>query len=121
MRDRLKSFECSKYLRAVADPERLKIIQCLQAGDRTVGDVARELNTSVANVSHHLKQLRAAGLVRPRRQGRFIHYALASEILRQPPQVGGSPLPVLDFGCCRLELGEKKGEDKRSKEENVKT
>ena len=102
MRDRLKSSECSKYLRAVADPERLKIIQCLQAGDRTVGAIARELGSSVANVSHHLKLLRSAGLARPRRQGRFVSYSLAPKIIRRATK---SRLAVLDFGCCRLELG----------------
>ena len=83
MRDRLKSPECSKYLRAVADPERLKIIQFLQAGDKTVGVIAHGLGSSIANTSHHLKLLRQAGLVCPSKKGRFVSYSLEPKILRQ--------------------------------------
>ena len=36
MRDRLQSSECARYLKAMADPERLKIVQCLQQGPRIV-------------------------------------------------------------------------------------
>ena len=103
MRDRLRSTECSKYLWAVADPERLKIIQFLQDDAKTVGVIARALGSSVANTSHHLKLLRSAGLVRPTKQGRYVSYALAPRFARQSTT---SRLDILDFGCCRLELGE---------------
>jgi ArsR family transcriptional regulator len=104
MRDRLESDKCSQYLKAVADPERLKIIQCLQAGSQTVGVIARQVGTNVANVSHHLKQLRFAGLVASTKRGRFVEYALAADFLRDGTDT--SPA-ALDFGCCRLELGSK--------------
>ncbi|HWE95010.1 MAG: transcriptional regulator, ArsR family [Phycisphaerales bacterium] len=104
MRDRLKSAECSKFLKALADPERLKIVQCLQSGPKPVGDISKSLNSPLANVSHHLGLLRSAGLVLSRRKGRFIFYELA-------PAVAGNgadnPLNVLEFGCCRVVLGEK--------------
>jgi DNA-binding transcriptional ArsR family regulator len=102
VRDRLKSQECSKYLKAVADPDRLKIIQCLQSGPKSVGEISRTLDSAIANISHHLGPLKSAGVVTSRKQGRFVVYALAPEILRQGSR---SPLNVLDFGCCRLELG----------------
>ncbi len=104
MDDRLKSSQCSKYLKALADPERLKLIQCLQGGPKHVGELTRELNKPIANVSHHLSLLRAAGILTSTKQGRFVTYALAPKFLRQAKQ---SPLNVLEFGCCRLELGEK--------------
>ena len=104
MRDHLKSGECSQFLKALADPERLKIVQCLQGGPKAVGDVARELGVAIANVSHHLRLLRSAKLVSSERRGRFILYSLAPEVLRKDDS---SPLKVLDFGCCRLELGKK--------------
>jgi DNA-binding transcriptional ArsR family regulator len=61
-----------------------------------VGEITRALESPIANVSHHLGALKSAGLVTAQKQGRFVVYALAPEILRQ-----GS----LDFGCCRLQLG----------------
>ena len=88
----------------VSDPERLKIVQCLRRGPLPVRDICKQINSPLANVSHHLKQLRVAGLVYGRKQGRFVFYALAPRLSRHP---GNSPVNVLDFGCCRLELGQK--------------
>jgi DNA-binding transcriptional ArsR family regulator len=104
MNDRLKSSQCSKYLKALADPDRLKLIQCLAAGPKHVGDLTRELKKPIANVSHHLGLLRSAGIVTSTKKGRFVTYALAPRFSRQATR---SSLNVLEFGCCRLELGEK--------------
>ena len=102
MRDRLKSKECARSLRAIADPERLKIIQCLQNGPKNVGEVAELLGTELANVSHHLGVLRSAGLVCDDRQGKYVVYSLHPDIFR--PKGPGEPVDCLDLGCCRLEL-----------------
>src|SRR5262249_54933900 len=92
MRDHLKSSECSKYLKALADPDRLKLIQCLQAGPKHVGDLTKELDKPIANVSHHLGLLRIAGIVTSSKKGRYVTYALAPRFVRQAKQ---SPLNVL--------------------------
>lgn len=102
MHDRLKSGECSKYLRALADEDRLKIVQCLQDGPKSVGEVSRLLAARLANVSHHLRLLQQAGVVERHKQGRFVIYALHPKIHRPTP--GGAP-DALEFGCCRIELG----------------
>ena len=101
MDDPLDASTCSKYLKALAEPERLKIVQCLRDGPKTVGQITRLLDSRVANVSHHLKQLRVAGLVHGQRKGRNVTYTVSTRF------AGRSPLRVLDFGCCRLELGQK--------------
>jgi ArsR family transcriptional regulator len=61
--------------RALGDETRLRILELLSAGERTVADLmdATELGQSL--VSHHLRTLRGAGLVTTRRDGRWIHYA----------------------------------------------
>jgi len=104
MQDQLNASECSKYLKALGDPERLKIIECLQEGPKSVGDLSKQLKSAIANVSHHLKQLRFAGLVRNERQGRNIVYSLSPEFAGRN---GRTPLKTLEFGCCRIELGKK--------------
>src|SRR4051812_8299769 len=109
MRDRLRSDECSKYLRALADGDRLKIVQCLQDGPMSVGEVTRRLAARLANVSHHLRLLRQAGVVERRKQGRFVIYALSPKIHRPTPPGAGAP-DALEFGCCRIELGQRKDE-----------
>jgi ArsR family transcriptional regulator len=102
MQDRLRSTECSRYLKALGDPDRLKIVQCLQAGPKSVGELTKELRNRIANVSHHLGLLRQAGVVTSNKRGRFVIYELAADIRRHE---GKSALDVLDFGCCRIELG----------------
>jgi len=107
MRDTLNSEQCSRYLKALADPERLRIVQCLRSGPRTVGDISDEVRSAVANVSHHLKQLRRAGVVRGKRSGRNVNYSISPNLTDAPKEASTpqNPLKVLDFGCCRIELG----------------
>jgi ArsR family transcriptional regulator, nickel/cobalt-responsive transcriptional repressor len=104
MRDRLQSDDCARFLKALADPDRLRIVQCLQAGPKNVGEIAALLKEELANISHHLGVLRHAGLVQDEKQGKFVVYSLAPEIYRR--QKKGQGLDMLDLGCCRLELGE---------------
>jgi rhodanese-related sulfurtransferase len=54
-------------------------VDVLAQGERSVDEVADELGQSVANTSHHLRALARAGLVRTRRDGTRIFYALAGD------------------------------------------
>jgi rhodanese-related sulfurtransferase/DNA-binding MarR family transcriptional regulator len=65
--------------RAVSAPLRLAILDVLAQSERTVEEIAREIGTSVANASQHLRQLRAARLVSSRRDGQSIYNRLADE------------------------------------------
>ena len=94
----LQPTRCARLLRALADPERLRIVQCLRSGPRNVTELAGLLGAEIVNVSHHLGVLRNAGLVQDERQGRFVIYRLHPDIFR--PGDG----PAFDFGCCRLEI-----------------
>ena len=102
MSDDLNPDECSRRLKALADPERLRIVRCLQYGEMSVGDVALALEAELANVSHHLGVLRNAGLVQDRRDGKYIFYALHPDVFR--PRGRSKKPAVLDLGCCKLEL-----------------
>ena len=57
---RLNVSQCCKYLGALAEPERLRIVQALIEGPKSVGEVCEAVGSPVANTSHHLKQLREA-------------------------------------------------------------
>jgi ArsR family transcriptional regulator, nickel/cobalt-responsive transcriptional repressor len=103
MRDRLQSTECARYLKALAEPERLKIIQCLESGPKNVSQLAGLLGQGLAQVSHHLGILRHAGLVRNRKAGKYVIYELHPDIYFRNAE--GTGKGVLDLGCCRLELG----------------
>ena len=96
MDEPLEPTRCARLLRALADPERLRIVQCLRGGPRNVSELAAALGAEVVNVSHHLSVLRHAGLVLDEKRGRFVVYRLHPDVFR--PGEG----PALDFGCCRL-------------------
>ncbi len=103
MRDRLQSDECARFLKALADPERLKLIQCLQDGPKNVSELAALLGQELANVSHHLGVLRHAGLVTDQKQGKYVVYSLHPDIFQAKER--GQSCDWLDLGCCRFELG----------------
>ena len=69
----------SEVAKALASGRRAEIVDVLAQGERSVEEVAEELDQSVANTSHHLRTLARAGLVRTRRDGTRIFYALSSE------------------------------------------
>ncbi len=64
--------------RALGDPTRLRIAAAVLSGDELcVCDVAWIVGASQALVSHHLRQLRSAELVRSRKDGRMVMYRLS--------------------------------------------
>jgi DNA-binding transcriptional ArsR family regulator len=66
--------------RALGDPTRLELaIALAEAAEWCVCDLAWIAERSQNLVSHHLRSLRAAGLVRSRRDGKMVMYALTEE------------------------------------------
>jgi len=68
--------ELAEIFKTLGDPTRLRILAALRAGERCVHDLCARLRMSQPAVSHQLRTLRAAGLVKPRRAGREIFYSL---------------------------------------------
>jgi ArsR family transcriptional regulator len=58
---------------------RLELLEQLAQGERTVEVLAQRTGLSVANASQHLQHLRRAGLLKSRRQGKFVYYTLADD------------------------------------------
>jgi rhodanese-related sulfurtransferase len=65
--------------KALGNGHRAEIVDVLAQGERSVEDLAIEIDQSVANTSHHLRSLADAGLLRTRRDGNRVYYRLASE------------------------------------------
>jgi ArsR family transcriptional regulator, virulence genes transcriptional regulator len=63
---------------ALASEHRLAIMYSLKEGERRVTDIAEEVGLSVHNVSQHLRVLRQALLVRPRKEGQTVYYSIAN-------------------------------------------
>lgn len=66
-----------ELFRALSEPVRLRIAVMLTRGERCVCDIQRVLGLPQSTVSRHLGQLRAVGLVRDRRAGKWVYYRLA--------------------------------------------
>lgn len=66
----------SKQFALMADPTRLRLLIALSAGELCVNDLAAVTGVNRSTVSHQLKTLRDARLVRWRRDGKIISYAL---------------------------------------------
>jgi ArsR family transcriptional regulator len=58
---------------------RLELLEQLAQGERSVEILAQKTGLSIANASQHLQQMRRAGLVASRRDGKFVHYQLADD------------------------------------------
>jgi ArsR family transcriptional regulator, nickel/cobalt-responsive transcriptional repressor len=100
--DPLQAQTCAKKLRALADPERLRIINCLRGGPRNVTEIAEQLGAEIVNISHHLGVLNNAQLVTSEKQGRFVVYSLHPDVFHPEGDAAGAE--HLDLGCCRLEI-----------------
>lgn len=71
--------EFASVARALGNQHRLEILEHLAQGERGVEAVAERVGLTIANASQHLQQLRRAGLVASRRDGKFVLYRLADE------------------------------------------
>ena len=63
----------------LSEPIRLRILQTLQEGERSVTELTEAVETSQPNVSKHLKILQDAGIVKRQPQGNTVYYSIADE------------------------------------------
>ncbi|MDL2201294.1 MULTISPECIES: ArsR/SmtB family transcription factor [Brucella] len=67
----------AETFRLLGDPTRLRILLFCLSGPRSVGDIAESLDLSQTLVSHHLRLLRGARLVKGERQSKQVFYEIA--------------------------------------------
>lgn len=82
----------AERFRALAEPARLRILNALRKGERTVSELMEETELGQANASKHLQLLHTLGFVERRKEGLYVHYRLASEDVFQ----------LCDIICGRL-------------------
>jgi len=85
----------ARLLKAMSNPNRLLVLCRLSQGERSVGELGRELGLSQSALSQHLARLRAEGLVTARRRSQSVFYALSSPDARQL-------IDVLEARFCAL-------------------
>ncbi len=69
-------YELADLFKMFGDPTRAKILGCLQIRDLYVGEIAETLGMSVSAVSHQLRVLRGAKLVKGTKEGKEVKYSL---------------------------------------------
>jgi len=91
---RLEAEELARIFKALSDPHRVAILQILReqcggsctvpGGDgSTVSEIACCFELALSTVSHHLKELRNAGLVECVKRGQWVHCSVNEETLRK--------------------------------------
>jgi rhodanese-related sulfurtransferase len=71
----------SRIGKAVSSPKRLELLDLLCQGEKTVETLAKDTGLALANVSQHLQILRAARLVDAEREGLYVKYRLADQMV----------------------------------------
>ena len=69
-------YDLAELFKMFGDPTRAKILQCLQIRDLNVGEIAEVVEMSVSAVSHQLRVLRGAKLVKGTKEGKEVKYSL---------------------------------------------
>lgn len=77
--DGLTATQMAEFFKALSDPTRVRIISALSAGELCVCDIAATLGMSQSAISHQLRRLRQLRLVKRRKDGQIVYYALDDE------------------------------------------
>lgn len=100
---------CADKLKVLADPTRLAVVQRLMRGACHAGVLGEEIGVEQSLLSHHLKLLREAGLVRSERDGKAVLYSLAPGI--DGPTSGAA----INLECCQLTFDKPHPKRKKAK------
>ena len=71
--------ENAKILKALSDPNRLRIIDMLSCGEKCICNMLKEFKLTQPTLSHHMKVLSDCGLLESRKEGLWHYYSLNEE------------------------------------------
>lgn len=69
----------ASIFRALGDPQRLRLLMLLEASERCVSEICELLDESMPAISQRLRLLKSERIVRSRREGKHVFYALADD------------------------------------------
>jgi len=75
--------EAAELFKILSVDKRIEIIELLKKGDTSVNVMAEALGITQSAVSQHLRVLKAAGVVKNKRQGYWIYYSLNKDVLEK--------------------------------------
>lgn len=74
--------ELAELYKVFGDSTRIKILYALFEEEKGVGEIANQLGMTMSAISHQLRILKQARLVKFRREGKMVYYALADDHVR---------------------------------------
>ena len=89
-------YDLAELFKVFGDSTRTRILCCLEVQDMYVGELAEVLNMSVSAVSHQLRVLRNAKLVRGIKEGKEVKYSLDDDHVTMIMECGLSHLKERD-------------------------
>ena len=78
----------AELYKVFGDPTRAKILSCLEISDLYVNEIAEILNMSISAISHQLRVLRTAKLVKAMKHGKEVKYSLDDNHVSQIIECG---------------------------------
>ncbi len=101
----------AKFFRGLGDPTRIRILQLLEEGERTVSELMAETGALQGRLSSHLACLRWCGFVTSRREGRQVFYRLKDRRVRQMLRMAEQFLEqhAESVEMCQIIDGDEKG------------
>ncbi|MCR4925692.1 MAG: metalloregulator ArsR/SmtB family transcription factor [Clostridiales bacterium] len=75
-------YDLSEFFKVFGDSTRINIVSALLNSELCVCDIAQLLEMGQSAISHQLRILKSAGLVKPRRDGKTIYYSLDDEHIK---------------------------------------
>lgn len=90
-------YELAELFKIFGDPTRIRILYAMLDTERCVNDIAGLLDMSQSSVSHQLRILKSSKLVKSRREGKLVFYALDDDHVRA----------ILNMGMEHVREGEK--------------
>jgi ArsR family transcriptional regulator len=80
---RTRADRAIELFHALSDETRLEIIELLRRGERCVCELTDTLDAAQSRLSFHLRVLKDAGIVRDRKDGRWVYYELDPEVFEE--------------------------------------
>lgn len=77
--DTMSYKEDVRMIKALADENRLRILECLHHGEKCACVILEELSITQSTLSHHMKLFCDCGLVDSRKDGRWMYYSISEE------------------------------------------
>jgi ArsR family transcriptional regulator len=88
-------FDMELFFAALADKTRLRLLNLMRDGEVCVCFFAETLDTNNPKISRHLAYLRRAGLVKARRDGKWMHYRITEPANKDAAEVFSATMEML--------------------------